>query len=88
MAQAIYVGHRGALEPVDVSNRLHIAELVAQHPDRLEQFTAAGGEFVFWFGHHLPSPVNRIATELLLATTAFSARDAASARGRGNHRIR
>lgn len=73
MFQAIHASHNGHLYRVELHDTGDIADLVREH--RLETVTTRAGD-VFWFTpatHSGHTRLNRRATELLLATTGFTA---------------
>lgn len=81
MFQAIHASHNGRLYRVELQGTGDVADLVREH--RLETVTTRAGD-VFWFTpatHSSHTQVNRRATELLLATTTFTARQVPLLRG-------
>ncbi|WP_006243989.1 hypothetical protein [Mycolicibacterium tusciae] len=82
MIQAIHASHNGRLYKVELQGTGDIADLVREH--RLETVTAQLITTVFWFTpatHSSHTQLNRRATELLLATTTFTARQVPLLRG-------
>ncbi len=81
MFRAIHASHNGHLYKVELQGTGDIADLVREH--RLETVTTRAGD-VFWFTpatHSSHTQLNRPATELLLATTTFTARQVPLLRG-------
>lgn len=81
MFQAVHASHNGLLYRVELQGTGDIADLVREH--RLETVTTRAGG-VFWFTpatHSSHMQLNRPATELLLATTTFTARQVPLLRG-------
>jgi hypothetical protein len=81
MFQAIHASHNGHLYRVELQGTGDIADLVREH--RLETVTTRAGD-VFWFTpatHSCHMQINRQATQLLLATTTFTARQVPLLRG-------
>lgn len=81
MFQAIHASHNGCLYKVELQGSGDIADLVREH--RLETVTTRAGD-VFWFTpatHSSHTQLNRRATELLLATTGFTAQQVPLLRG-------
>lgn len=82
MFNALHANHDGHLYCVHVQGRGDIADLVREHS--LESATNRDGTLAFWFTpsrHPAHTLVNRLATELLLATTTFTAQQVPLLRG-------
>jgi hypothetical protein len=82
MFQTLHAGHDGNLYKVELDGMGDIADLVCE--EHLESLTSTDGVIDFWLTPSLqPSHrrVNGTATELLLATTRFSARSVPLLRG-------
>lgn len=82
MLQMLHASQNGNLYRVELDGFVDIAELV--HEDRLESLTSTDCTIDFWLTtslHLRHRRVNRTATELLLATTRFSAREVPLLRG-------
>ena len=82
MFQTLHASHNGNLYRVQLHDRGDIADLVREH--RLETATSGDGHIVFRFTpstHSSHMQVNKQATELLLATTRFTARQVPLLRG-------
>lgn len=81
MIQAIHASHNGLLYRVELHDTADIADLVRER--RLETTTTRAGD-TFWFTpatHSSHMQLNRKATELLLATTPFTAHQVPLLRG-------
>lgn len=74
MLITLHASHNGELYRTYLGGLHDIAELVHESPHALESATTAAGAMTFWFRPRSRSLVNPRATELLLATTAFTAR--------------
>jgi hypothetical protein len=75
MNTVLYFSANGAVYETRAYSKVDIDQLVQSKG--LQCFTSADRQFDFWFSPSTPRcqrRVNRIATELLLATTSFSAR--------------
>jgi hypothetical protein len=70
----LHASHNGEFYCTVLHDLLDVAELIRQSPRRLESATTAHGSLIMWFDPRSRSLVNKHATELLLATTTFSAR--------------
>lgn len=70
----LHASHNGEFYRTLLRDLLDVAELVRESPSRLESATTAHGSLIMWFDPRSHSLVNKHATELLLATTTFSAR--------------
>ncbi len=82
MFNALHANHDGHLYRVHVQGRGDIADLVREHA--LESATIGDGSLTFWFTssrHPSHTLVNRLGTELLLATTTFTAHQVPLLRG-------
>lgn len=82
MNTVLYFSANGAVYETRAYTQADITELV--HDQRLQCLTSADRQFDFWFS---PAPrgcqrrINRTATELLMATTTFTARNVPLLRG-------
>lgn len=75
MFQTLQCSHNGNLYRVELHGVADIADLVREH--LLETVTSSDGALAFWFTpstHRSHMQINKQATELLLATTRFTAR--------------
>lgn len=84
MFQTLHASHNGDLYRVYVNTCTDIADLVRDH--HMETATSGDGSLAFWFARAARKTypcitVNRHATELLLAATAFTAREVPLLRG-------
>ena len=82
MLEAIHASHNGNLYRVQLRDRDDIADLVREH--RLETVGSRDNSVVFWFTpstHCSHMQLNKQATELLLMSTAFTARQVPLLRG-------
>lgn len=82
MFQTLHASHNGNLYRVQLHDRDDIADLVREH--RLETASSRDNTIVFWFTpatHSSHMQLNKQATELLLMTTAFTARQVPLMRG-------
>jgi hypothetical protein len=82
MLQMLHASQNGNLYRVELEGIADIANLV--HEDRLESLTSTDCTIDFWLSSSLDvsrRQVNRTATELLLATTQFTARNVPLLRG-------
>jgi hypothetical protein len=82
MLQTLHASPNGNLYRVDLDGFADIADII--HEDRLESLTSTDCSIDFWLTtslHLNHRRVNRTATELLLATTRFSAREVPLLRG-------
>lgn len=82
MLEAIHASHNGNLYRVHLRDRDDIADLVREH--RLETVSSRDNSIVFWFTpstHCSHMQLNKQATELLLMSTAFTARQVPLLRG-------
>ena len=70
----LHASHNGEFYRTLLRDLLDVAQLIRESPGRIESATTANGSLITWFNPHSRSLVNRNATELLLATTTFSAR--------------
>lgn len=70
----LHASHNGLFYRTLLHDLLDVAELVRESPRRLESATTANGSLIMWFSQRSRSLVNKHATELLLATTTFTAR--------------
>ncbi|AGB27047.1 hypothetical protein Mycsm_06946 (plasmid) [Mycobacterium sp. JS623] len=69
----LHASHNGEFYRTRLHDLLDVAELIRESPRRLESATTAHGSLIMWFSPRSRSLVNKHATELLLATTTFSA---------------
>jgi hypothetical protein len=82
MNTVLYFSANGPVYETRAYSNADIAELVSDYG--LENFTSADRQFDFWFSPSTPRcgrKVNRSATELLLATTRFTAKTVPLLRG-------
>lgn len=82
MIKVLHASHNGELYKRWISSVGDIADLIREN--NLETLTSDDGRIDFWFTpsiHHGYRRINRKATEILLATTRFSASDVPLLRG-------
>lgn len=71
--QALHAFLDESLYQIELQSVADIAELL--HDSRPEVLTSTDGTIDFWFPHYQDARANRHATEMLLATTRFTAHD-------------
>jgi hypothetical protein len=82
MNTVLYFSNNGAVYETRAYTKADIDQLV--HDQRLQCLTSTDRQFDFWFSpspHRCQRRINRSATELLLATTTFSAKAVPLLRG-------
>lgn len=82
MNTVLYCSANGAIYETNAYTNADIDQLI--HSQGLHCLTSADGQFDFWFSpatRRCQRRVNRSATELLLATTSFTAKDVPLLRG-------
>ncbi|WP_293002575.1 hypothetical protein [Mycobacterium sp.] len=79
MNQILLASHNGSLYELKVLSEFDVADLV--RVDRPEVLSSTDGAIDFWFAHNPRVAVNCGATEMLLASTRFTAHEVPLLRG-------
>lgn len=79
MNQILLASHNGSLYELKVLSEFDVADLV--RVDRPEVLSSTDGTIDFWFAHNPRAAVNCGATEMLLASTRFTAHEVPLLRG-------